>query len=313
MNATVTASNAHLFAPRPTYRFRDINGNVATNDDPTAGANPQYGAPINYWLKSATGTGTPTITIADAAGKTVRKIDGTRQAGLNRVYWDLRNEATKSPRMRTKPQYDADFAMDPDGTRTAPGFGTLAVLMPPGRYTVKLAVDGQTLTQPLDVLKDPNTTVTEADIRTSNALLTSMQNDMNATTDMLNTIENVRAQIESLNAPADVRASADSVERKFVSVEGNIVDPRMTGHGQDEVRYPVKLGGQLNYLAGGISASDFTPTAQQREVDQVLAKEVRDTRAALQALIQNDLAKLNALLRSKGLKTIDATLPAVVF
>jgi hypothetical protein len=75
----------------------------------------------------------------------------------------------------------------------------------------------------------------------------------------------------------------------------------------------VKLGGQLNYLAGGISASDFTPTAQQREVDQALAKEVRDTRAALQALIQNDLAKLNALLRSKGLKTIDATLPAVVF
>jgi hypothetical protein len=130
---------------------------------------------------------------------------------------------------------------------------------------------------------------------------------------MLNTIENVRAQIESLNAPADVRAPADSVEKKFMAVEGNIVDLRMTGRGQDEVRYPVKLGGQLNYLAGGISASDFTPTAQQREVDQVLAKEVRDTRAALQAVIQNDLAKLNVLLRSKGLKTIDATLPAVVF
>jgi photosystem II stability/assembly factor-like uncharacterized protein len=311
MNATVTASNAHLFAPRPTYRFRDINGNVATNDDPTAGTNPQYGAPINYWLKSATGSAAPSITISDAAGKAVRKIDGTRQAGLNRVYWDLRNESTKSPRMRTKPMYDAEFTMDPDGTRTAPGFGTLSVLMPPGRYTVKLAVDGQTFTQPLDVLKDPNTTVTDADIRASNMLLTTMQNDMNATTDMLNTIENVRAQIEALAAPADVRSSADSVEKKFMSVEGNIVDLRMTGHGQDEVRYPVKLGGQLNYLAGGISASDFTPTAQQREVDQGLAKDVKDTRAALQALIQNDLAKLNALLRSKGLKTIDASLPVV--
>jgi photosystem II stability/assembly factor-like uncharacterized protein len=311
MNATVTASNAHLFAPRPTYRFRDINGNVTTNDDPTAGANPQYGAPINYWLKSASGSGAPTITIADATGKVVRKIDGTRQAGLNRVYWDLRNETTKSPRMRTKPTYDAEFTMAPDGTRDAPGFGTLAVLMPPGRYTVKLTVDGQTMTQPLDVLKDPNTLVTDVDIKASSALLLSMQNDMNATTDMLNTIENVRAQIEALNAPADVRAPADSVEKKFMSVEGNIVDLRMTGRGQDEVRYPVMLGGQLNYLAGGISASDFAPTAQQREVDQTLAKETRDTRAALQALIQNDLAKLNTLLRSKGLKTIDASLPVV--
>jgi len=138
-----------------------------------------------------------------------------------------------------------------------------------------------------------------------------MQSDMNTTADMLNTIENVRAQIEALNAPADVRAPADSVEHKFMTVEGNIVDLRMTGRGQDEVRYPVKLGGQLNYLAGGISASDFTPTTQQREVDGVLAKQVKDTHAALQALIQNDLAKLNVLLRSKGLKTIDAVLPVV--
>ena len=39
--------------------------------------------------------------------------------------------------MRTKPMYDAEFTMDADGTRPAPGFGTLSVLMPPGRYTVK--------------------------------------------------------------------------------------------------------------------------------------------------------------------------------
>jgi hypothetical protein len=46
-------------------------------------------------------------------------------------------------------------------------------------------------------------------------------------------------------------------------------------------------------------------------VDRVLAKQVKDTRAALQSAIQNDLAKLNTLLRPKGLKTIDAG--AVVF
>jgi hypothetical protein len=211
--------------------------------------------------------------------------------------------------MRTKPLNDPDFTMGPDGTRPAPGFGTLSVLMPPGRYTVKLAVDGQTLSQPLEVRKDPNTPVTTQDIQASTALLANMQGDMNTSTDMLNTIESIRAQIQSLGAqpatPADIRTAGDSVERRFMSVEGNLVDLRMTGRGQDEVRYPAKLGAQLNYLAGGISASDFTPTTQQREVDQVLAKQVRDTKASLQALIQNDLAKFNALLRSKGLKTID--------
>ena len=77
------------------------------------------------------------------------------------------------------------------------------------------------------------------------------------------------------------------------------------------MRYPVKIGGQLNWLAGGVSASDFTPASQQRDVAGILAKQTRDIRDALQKLIAGDLARLNAQLRAKGLKTID--LGSVVF
>jgi len=314
----VASSAATLFAPRAAYRFRDIEANVAPNDDPTAGTNPPYGAAINYWLGAAGGTAS--VAILDAAGKTVRTIQGTTRTGLNRVYWDLSNEPSKTARMRTKPLYDAEFTMDADGTRPAPGFGTLSVLMPPGRYTVRLTAAGKTMTQPLEVLKDPNETVTALDMTASAELLKKVQADMTTSADMLLAIEGVRAQLDSLAAQiggnasmADVRAQGDSVGRKFVVVEGNLIDVRMTGRGQDEVRYPAKLGAQLNYLAGGIAASDFAPAAQQQKVGQVLAKQVRDTHAALQSLINTDLAKFNTLLRSRGLKTIDATVPAVVF
>jgi len=314
----VASSAATLFAPRAAYRFRDIEANVAPNDDPTAGTNPPYGAAINYWLGAAGGTAS--VAILDAAGKTVRTIQGTTRTGLNRVYWDLSNEPSKTARMRTKPLYDAEFTMDADGTRPAPGFGTLSVLMPPGRYTVRLTAAGKTMTQPLEVLKDPNETVTALDMTASAELLKKVQADMTTSADMLLAIESVRAQLDSLAAQiggnasmADVRAQGDSVGRKFVVVEGNLIDVRMTGRGQDEVRYPAKLGAQLNYLAGGIAASDFAPAAQQQKVGQVLAKQVRDTHAALQSLINTDLAKFNTLLRSRGLKTIDATVPAVVF
>ena len=123
------AANATLFAPRAAYRFEDYNGNVSSSDDPTAGQNPPYGADINYWLKAAPAAA-PTLTIQDAAGKTVRTLQGTRFAGLNRVTWDLRNEATKPARMRTKPLYDEPFELDSNGTRDAPGFGPISVLMP---------------------------------------------------------------------------------------------------------------------------------------------------------------------------------------
>ena len=66
-----------LFAPRPAYRFRDIAGNVAPSDDPTAGSESDRTArSINYWLKSARRE-RATIAILDAAGKTVRTLRGT--------------------------------------------------------------------------------------------------------------------------------------------------------------------------------------------------------------------------------------------
>jgi hypothetical protein len=103
------------------------------------------------------------------------------------------------------------------------------------------------------------------------------------------------------------------LNRKFIDVEQTIVDLRLTGRGQDEVRWPVQLGGQLSYLAGGIGSSDFAPTTQQRSVNDILVKQMRDTRKALEQVMNKDLQAFNALLRARGLKTIDVTLPAVVF
>ena len=319
MTPAIAASTAHLFAPRAAYRWDSYNGNVSGSDDPTAGQNPPTGAGINYWLKSAA-LSAPSVTILDAAGKTIRTIAGTNQMGLNRIYWDLNNETTKAPRMRTKPTYNPEFTLDADGTREAPGFGAISVTMPPGRYTVKLMVDGQSVTESLDVRKDPNSRTPDQDIVTSTNLLLQMQNDLSATADMLNTIESVRGQVQALSAQlvndrpnAAVRTQGDSLEKKFMKVEETIIDLRQTGRGQDGVRWPTRLGGQLSYLAGNIGASDFAPTKQQGEVRLQLHQQMKDTRASLEQLMARDLASFNALLKQKGLKTIDVVMPAVVF
>ena len=151
----VMASNAYLFPPRVAYRFRSVPGQAATANDPTVGQNPPYGASINYWLK-AVPQGRVTLTILDRQGNTVRTLTGSANAGINRVYWDLRNEPTLEARMRVKPLY-ADWVEVPPEGRPAPGVGRFSVLMPPGMYTVRLSVGGQEFTQPLEVRADPNT------------------------------------------------------------------------------------------------------------------------------------------------------------
>jgi hypothetical protein len=202
--------------------------------------------------------------------------------------------------------FNAEFQMERDSTRVAPGIGRLSVLMPPDAYTVKLTVDGQSYTRPLQVLKDPNDNVTDQDIVAATSTLLELQNDLNAVTDMLATIESMRLQIQRLGANGDGKKRADALEQKLMTLEGNVVDLRMTGRGQDEVRYPVKLGGQLAYLAGGIAVSDFTPTTQQKEIQQILESQLKESRAALDRLIQTDLPSFNSDLRAKGMKEIEA-------
>ena len=317
LTPAVMAADAHLFAPRAAYRFRNRPGNYMTSDDPSAGDNPPYGAAINYWVK-AVPSAQVTFEILDSTRKVVRTWTERARAGLNRAYWDLEADAAPAPRLRTKPLHNEEFEMGSDSTRPAPGFGNFNILMPPGRYTVRLTVNGTPYTQPLEVRKDPNNFATLADIRAQVRLLSSMQRDHAAAGEMVKTMEEVRAQLHALqgtlpnnSSVAEIRAGNDSLMDKFTDLEQRILDLRMTGRGQDGVRWPVQLAGQLGYLAGTIAASDFAPTTQQQEVAAILAKETRDVHAALQALMSKDLAEHNAKLRARGLKTIDVSPPTV--
>jgi len=91
----VLGSDAHLFAPRDAYRFRGTEQPAAVSSDPTAGVNPPYGADINYYLKAAPKEKEEVkLVISDSSGKTVRTVDGKKEVGINRVWWDLRYEPT---------------------------------------------------------------------------------------------------------------------------------------------------------------------------------------------------------------------------
>ena len=114
----VLASAAHLFPPRAAYRFREITTSSAPWDDTTFGQDAPYGASINYYLQAASAEAV-TITILDEQGAVVRTLTGPQASGLNRLYWDLRYEATTEVRLRTSPLYAPHIQVGPEGWRPA--------------------------------------------------------------------------------------------------------------------------------------------------------------------------------------------------
>jgi hypothetical protein len=306
----VAAKNVHLFTPRPAYRFQFNQTPMAFGHDMTAGQNPAYGASINYWLKSPP-TGSVTLTIMDANGRAVRTLNGSRNAGLNRVMWDLRGESTRQVRLRTSPMYAPEITVGPEGWRPAPNAGQVSVLLAPGTYTVRLTVGGETQTQQLVVRKDPNSGGSEDEIREQVAALNEIRDNVNDVADMINDIELIRGQLVQLRrtlegdaATSDVRTAADSLEKKFVAVEENLIQLRVTGRGQDGVRFPQKLSQQIPYLFNGISAGDFKPTSQQGEVKAIFLEQTKQHRARLDALLRDDLEAFNRRLNQRGLQGI---------
>ena len=309
MNQTVSDASAHLFPPRPTYRFRASTQPVTMSDDPSAGQNPPYGAAISYYLKSAP-PGDVKIRIEDAKGQLVRTLNGTKNVGLNRINWNLEGEQTTEVRMRTAPAYAPEIKLGPDGTRNAPGAGRLSILMPPGNYTVKLSVAGQNLAQPLILRKDPNSGGTEADITQQASMMLELRKDLESGAQMVNQIEFIRSQLQrlmaTLNTGSDsvaVKSAAVAFDKKLIDIEENLIQRRLTGQGQDTVRWPPKLLSKINYLAGGLGSGDFAPTKQQREVHALFKGQLAGLRQRMDAVLNQDLVAFNKVLVDNGIKT----------
>ena len=242
LDAAVRAQDAHLFSPRPAYRFRSVSGPALAPSGTSAGKNPPYGASLQYWLKAKVkdpgepdasedlpalseaereerqrerAKATPIeIVISDASGRTIRRLRGTNKVGLNRIYWDLRYEPTVPVRLRTTPPGNPHVWEEKrfrgQGHRAVFYYGITETrrgpLVTPGTYTVTLKVDGKAQPpQSLTVLRDPNTGRSEADVLASSELSLAIYRDTDATARMINALEWTRKQLEDLRGMLKAR------------------------------------------------------------------------------------------------------------
>jgi hypothetical protein len=136
----VQAQDAFLFEIRPAVAWLNDQqrGSQGGGQRNFVGENAPRGAFITYYLKTPA-SGEVKISIADASGRVVRTMDGARQAGINRVLWNL---ASNPP------------APGQQGGGFGGGRGGAPPVVEPGTYIVTLNAAGKTLVKPVTVLQD---------------------------------------------------------------------------------------------------------------------------------------------------------------
>jgi hypothetical protein len=175
--ADTFGGTAHLFTPQQAWRFRwNKNTDTPLPPDEPAGENPPDGAILDYWLKQDASQ--LTLEIVDGKDAVVRRyssadpaetfVEGRNtpdywlrphqplaaKAGFHRFVWDLRHER---PAVTS---FTYPIAAIAGRTPRVP----LGSWIPPGQYTVRLTVDGKSLTQPLTVKMDPRVKATAAEV-----------------------------------------------------------------------------------------------------------------------------------------------------
>ncbi|HMF94651.1 MAG TPA: hypothetical protein VKE96_10165 [Vicinamibacterales bacterium] len=187
---------AILFKPAVAYRLRrNQNTDTPLPPEVPAAQNPPDGAVIDYYLASDA-RGPVTLEIRTATGKLVRRYSSddklepydeksinvpmywarplrtlTASKGMHRFVWDLRY-----PRPGAV-QRDFPISAIYRDTPLEP----LGVLALPAVFTVKLTVDGMTLTEALTLKMDPRATITALGLTQQFALATKLADLMNQT------------------------------------------------------------------------------------------------------------------------------------
>jgi photosystem II stability/assembly factor-like uncharacterized protein len=321
----------HLFTPRPAYRFR-----LDTRWDHDGATDPApLGLIVDYWVKDKAKQepkdddkpqspeqvkkNEGKLEIFDAQGKLVRtlstqppppkyakddadqpsedeelKPELTAEQGLNRIVWDLRYDGAKR---LEKAKIDQ-------------GEPEKGILAPPGTYTLRLSMGGQTSTATAQVKPDPHSPVPVADLAHNVAFALRTRDALNRLTDVIGTVRAMREQADVIKrqtaanaAFRDVTASADAVVRRCDALDLQLHDPKA------EVVYDVlagrqggaKLYSQLSPLYSDIQTSDYAPTQGQSDELEANLAELAAREKDLAALRTSELAQLEQHLRAAGL------------
>ncbi len=246
--------------------------------------------------------------ILDATGTVIRTMMISARAGLNGANWDLRYEAPLQVALKTTPPDNPHIWEEPrfqgQDTRRITHWGITATtgvpMAAPGKYQVRLTIDGQAYTQPFEVVKDPEIVASQADLQASTKLQIRLRDNINKTSEMVNQLELWRKQIEDqkkakASDAAAVKALSD-LDKQMWDVEMQLVS-RSEIHSDDKY-FPeaYKVYMNLIWLSGAVGQGasdeaggvDWKPTDVQYQVTTMIEGQIAKAKA--------DMDKIKAAL-----------------
>lgn len=180
--------------------------------------------------------------------------------------------------------------------------------LPPGEYSVRLAVDGaEVATRAFEIGIDPRIQgVTTQDLQARFDLALQIRDRVSDANEAVILIREVKAELDDrleASDDSDLAREAEGFRSAISDVEEEIYQVRNESN-QDPLNFPIKLNNKLAALLGVVEGSENRPTDQSYAVFDYLDGLLRLQLHELQELLEGDLVALNERLQSLGLDPI---------
>ena len=318
INASVTGSPVHLFAPQVAYRVkRNVNTDTPLPPEEPAGQNPPDGAIINYYLGSDPTTPV-TLEIYDSKNQLVRRFASddkptpikaedypvtpywfrppqvlVAKAGMQRFVWDLK--------YAPPPAFGHGFPISAIYHDTP--LDPLGPSVVPGTYTVKLTANGKTLSQPLTVKIDPRVSTSSTDLTQQFTLSLEAYRGMQKSYEAVEQINKLRAQIKGLISRVDRGPLAEALgalDKKAAAIGGEGRGDGGGPGGPVDVRNPnfTRLNGGFSSLLDDLQNADLAPTQPMVTASTEMQKTLTKLLADWDTFKTKDVSAINEQLRA---------------
>jgi len=303
LNEKVAVSDLHLFDMRPATAWRIYSHKGNTGHKFFAAENPPYGAFINYYLKSKPAEKeTVKVAILDKGGSTIREMEGAKEAGVNRIHWDLRYPPPPDP---TPEQGEGGFGRRRQGP-----------LVDPGEYTVRIAAGQSQVSKSVTVEEDPRISISAGDRAARRQSLMQLY-EMSKTAEggrqsVSNLITQLTGAIQSWQRtdtpkiPENVQKAAEGLLKQTEEVRASFSSPQraLGDAGPSLANRPLPLPQRVSRLLSAIDDYTAAPTPQQSDEINELAKLLSQSIDRLKKLTGEELPRLNKLINEAGIPHI---------
>jgi photosystem II stability/assembly factor-like uncharacterized protein len=297
------AAPATTLAPmRTATRFTARDVKFAWGQKWFRAPNPPYGAIITYRLAEKLAHDSLLRLDVLKDGQVIRTVRrAPREAGFNRVAWDLRMDPP-----RAAPDVPPD-SVDPGDWRPRP----VGPQVLPGRYVVRLTVRGRTVEQPVEVRVDPTAGISEAELVAQHAEAVRLRDLADALFDGVGGVQAVQGQVGERQKTASALRGPDAREftAAAASALGTLEATRLQLTRPSAATHPFYSEGprpleRVLSAFGSIDGGQSAPISAQREYANELRADTRFVLELADKRISETLATLNPLLQKLALPPI---------